>query len=111
MFWLRAAALPHMRPGKSIIYVSSIQAYQPSPTLLPYSSTKGTIPFIKGLAQEVVSQYGLWANFCGARPRVDPEHPGLDARQEGLPVRRHSPMGRPAQPAELASAFVFLALQ
>src|SRR3712207_575701 len=55
MFWPVKAALPHMPEGGSIINVASIQAYQPSPTLLPYSSTKGAIvTFTTGLAQEVV---------------------------------------------------------
>src|ERR671910_2096622 len=58
MFWLVQAALPHMQEGGSIINVASIQAYQPSPALLPYSSTKGAIvTFTKGLAQEII-QYG-----------------------------------------------------
>src|SRR3712207_4502815 len=58
MFWLCKRAIPHMPPGGSIINVASIQAYQPSPTLLPYSATKGAIvTFTKGLAQEVVG-YG-----------------------------------------------------
>src|SRR5215203_3074380 len=68
MFWLVKAALPHMPEGGSIINVASIQAYQPSPTLLPYSSTKGAIiTFTKGLAQEVVEH-------CGTRSRLDPHH-------------------------------------
>src|SRR5215217_1178034 len=68
MFWLVKAALPHMPEGGSIINVSSIQAYQPSPTLLPYSATKGAIvTFTKGLAMEVV-QYGLRANSVAPGP-------------------------------------------
>src|SRR5436190_58447 len=68
MFWLCKAAIPHMPEGGSIINVGSIQAYQPSPTLLPYSATKGAIvTFTKGLAQEVVS-YGLRANTVAPGP-------------------------------------------
>ena len=111
MFWLCKAALPHMRPGGSIINVSSIQAYQPSPTLLPYSSTKGAIvSFTKGLAQEVV-QYGLRANSVAPGPVWTPIIPASMAGETVSQFGGTSPMGRPAQPAELAPAFVFLASQ
>ncbi len=111
MFWLCKAALPHMRPGGSIINVSSIQAYQPSPMLLPYSSTKGAIvSFTKGLAQEVV-QYGLRANSVAPGPVWTPIIPASMPGETVSQFGGTSPMGRPAQPAELAPAFVFLASQ
>ncbi len=111
MFWLCKAALPHMRPGGSIINVSSIQAYQPSPTLLPYSSTKGAIvSFTKGLALEVV-QYGLRANSVAPGPVWTPIIPASMPGETVSQFGGTSPMGRPAQPAELAPAFVFLASQ
>jgi NAD(P)-dependent dehydrogenase (short-subunit alcohol dehydrogenase family) len=111
MFWLVKAALPHMQEGGSIINVASIQAYQPSPTLLPYAATKGAIvTFTKGLAQEVAG-YGLRANTVAPGPVWTPiipaSMPGDTVSQFGAT----SPMGRPAQPAELAPAFVFLASQ
>jgi NAD(P)-dependent dehydrogenase (short-subunit alcohol dehydrogenase family) len=111
MFWLVKAALPHMPEGGSIINVSSIQAYQPSPTLLPYSSTKGAIvTFTKGLAQEVV-QYGLRANSVAPGPVWTPIIPASMPGDTVSQFGGTSPMGRPAQPAELAPAFVFLASQ
>jgi NAD(P)-dependent dehydrogenase (short-subunit alcohol dehydrogenase family) len=111
MFWLCKAALPHMQPGGSIINVCSIQAYQPSPTLLPYSSTKGAIiSFTKGLAQEVV-QYGLRANSVAPGPVWTPIIPASMPGETVSQFGGTSPMGRPAQPAELAPAFVFLASQ
>ncbi|MEW6635685.1 MAG: glucose 1-dehydrogenase [Actinomycetota bacterium] len=109
MFWLVKAALPHMPEGGSIINVASIQAYQPSPTLLPYSSTKGAIvTFTKGLAQEVV-QYGLRANTVAPGPVWTPIIPASMPEETVSGFGGTSPMGRPAQPAELAPAFVFLA--
>ena len=111
MFWLVKAALPHMPEGGSIINVASIQAYQPSPTLLPYSSTKGAIvTFTKGLAQEVV-QYGLRANTVAPGPVWTPIIPASMPGDTVSQFGGTSPMGRPAQPAELAPAFVFLASQ
>ena len=109
MFWLVKAALPHMPEGGSIINVASIQAYQPAPTLLPYSSTKGAIvSFTKGLAQEVV-QYGLRANTVAPGPVWTPIIPASMPADTVSQFGGTSPMGRPAQPAELAPAFVFLA--
>jgi NAD(P)-dependent dehydrogenase (short-subunit alcohol dehydrogenase family) len=111
MFWLVKAALPHMPEGGSIINVASIQAYQPSPTLLPYSSTKGAIiTFTKGLAQEVV-QYGLRANTVAPGPVWTPIIPASMPGDTVSSFGGTSPMGRPAQPIELAPAFVFLASQ
>jgi NAD(P)-dependent dehydrogenase (short-subunit alcohol dehydrogenase family) len=111
MFWLCKAAIPHLPEGGSIINVSSIQAYQPSPTLLPYSATKGAIiTFTKGLAQEVV-QYGLRANTVAPGPVWTPIIPASMPGDTVAQFGGTSPMGRPAQPAELAPAFVFLASQ
>jgi NAD(P)-dependent dehydrogenase (short-subunit alcohol dehydrogenase family) len=111
MFWLCKAAIPYMPEGGSIINVSSIQAYQPSPTLLPYSATKGAIvTFTKGLAQEVV-QYGLRVNTVAPGPVWTPIIPASMPGETVSQFGGTSPMGRPAQPAELAPAFVFLASQ
>jgi hypothetical protein len=111
MFWLVKAALPHMPEGGSIINTCSIQAYQPSPPLLPYASTKGAIiTFTKGLAQEVV-RYGLRANSVAPGPVWTPIIPASMPGDTVASFGGTSPMGRPAQPAELAPAFVFLASQ
>jgi NAD(P)-dependent dehydrogenase (short-subunit alcohol dehydrogenase family) len=111
MFWLCKAAIPHMPEGGSIINVSSIQAYQPSPTLLPYSATKGAIvTFTKGLAQEVIS-YGLRANTVAPGPVWTPIIPASMPGDTVSQFGGTNPVGRPAQPAELAPAFVFLASQ
>jgi NAD(P)-dependent dehydrogenase (short-subunit alcohol dehydrogenase family) len=111
MFWLCKAAIPHMSEGGSIINVSSIQAYQPSPPLLPYSSTKGAIvTFTKGLAQEVIQQ-GIRVNSVAPGPVWTPILPASMPAEQVSQFGGTSPTGRPAQPAELAPAFVFLASQ
>lgn len=111
MFWLCQAALPHMPEGGSFINTSSIQAYQPSPVLLPYSSTKGAIiSFTKGLALEV-AEYGLRANTVAPGPVWTPIIPASMPGETVSQFGGTSPMGRPAQPAELAPAYVFLASQ
>ncbi len=111
MFWLSQAALPHMQEGGSFINTSSIQAYQPSPVLLPYSATKGAIiSFTKGLALEV-AEYGLRANIVAPGPVWTPIIPASMPGETVSQFGGTSPMGRPAQPAELAPAYVFLASQ
>ncbi len=112
MFWLVKAALPHMPEGGSIINVASIQAYQPAPTLLPYSSTKGAIvTFTKGLAQDLVMR-GIRVNAVAPGPVWTPLIPAtMHAEQVSQFGASESPIGRPAQPAELAPPYVFLASQ
>ena len=68
MFWLCRAALPRMKPGSAIINTASIQAYDPSPNLLPYASTKGAIVnFTKGLSQIAMKQ-GVRVNAVAPGP-------------------------------------------
>jgi NAD(P)-dependent dehydrogenase (short-subunit alcohol dehydrogenase family) len=111
MFYLCKAAIPHMPEGGSIINVSSIQAYQPSPPLLPYSSTKGAIvTFTKGLAQEIIAQ-GIRVNSVAPGPVWTPIIPASMPAETTAQFGATNPVGRPAQPVELAPAFVFLASQ
>ncbi|MDP9378551.1 MAG: SDR family oxidoreductase [Chloroflexota bacterium] len=111
MFHLCKAALPHMRQGGAIINVASIQAYQPSPSLLAYASTKGAIvTFSKGLAQEVIAQ-GVRVNVVAPGPVWTPLIPSTMPAESVQSFGQSSPIGRAAQPAELAPAFVFLASQ
>ncbi len=111
-FWLSKAAIPHMRAGGSIINTCSIEGYQPMPGLLDYASTKGAIiTFTKGLAQGLISQ-GLRVNSVAPGPVWTPLIPAtMPAEQVSQFGQSESPMGRPAQPAELAPPYVFLASQ
>jgi NAD(P)-dependent dehydrogenase (short-subunit alcohol dehydrogenase family) len=111
MFYLCQAALPHMKPGATIINTSSIQAYQPSPSLLAYATTKGAIVnFTKGLAQEAIEK-GVRVNSVAPGPVWTPLITSTMPTEQSSKFGQDSPMGRPAQPAELAPAFVFLASQ
>lgn len=109
MFYLCKAALPHMQPGSAIINVASIQAYQPSPTLLPYASTKGAIvTFTKALAEEAIEQ-GVRVNCVAPGPVWTPLIPATMPAEQTSEFGKQTPIGRPAQPVELAPLFVFLA--
>jgi NAD(P)-dependent dehydrogenase (short-subunit alcohol dehydrogenase family) len=109
MFHLVRYALPHMRAGAAIINTSSIQAYQPKASILDYATTKGAIvAFTKGLSQELIGR-GIRVNSVAPGPVWTPLiQASFDAgRVEHF--GEQDPMGRPAQPAELAPAYVFLA--
>ncbi|MDP9363652.1 MAG: SDR family oxidoreductase [Chloroflexota bacterium] len=109
MYYLCRAAWPHLRPGGAIINTASIQAYQPSPQLLPYASTKGAIvTFSKALAEEALGK-GIRVNVVAPGPVWTPLIPATMPEEKAQQFGQQSPIGRPAQPAELAPLFVFLA--
>lgn len=109
MFHMIRYALPHMKEGGSIINVASIQAYQPSPAILDYASTKGAIvTFSKGLAQDLIER-GIRVNVVAPGPVWTPLIQQSFDKEKVATFGKNHPMERPAQPAELAPAFVFLA--
>jgi NAD(P)-dependent dehydrogenase (short-subunit alcohol dehydrogenase family) len=109
MFYLCKAALPKMQPGGAIINTASIQAYQPSSSLLAYASTKGAIvTFTKALAEEAL-QHGIRVNAVAPGPVWTPLIPSTMPKEQVRDFGGQTPIGRPAQPAELAPVYVFLA--
>jgi hypothetical protein len=109
MFWLCKAAVPHLREGGAIINTASIQAYQPSPTLLAYATTKGAIvTFTKGLAQEAIKR-GIRVNAVAPGPIWTPLIPSTMPPEHVKEFGRNTPTERAGQPAELAPIYVFLA--
>jgi len=113
MFHLSKAAIPRMREGGTIINTASIQAYSPSPELLPYSATKGAIvTFTKGLAQDPgVLERGLRVNAVAPGPIWTPLIPSTMPPEKAAKFGENTPLGRAGQPAELAPIYVFLASQ
>jgi NAD(P)-dependent dehydrogenase (short-subunit alcohol dehydrogenase family) len=111
MFWLCKAAVPHMRPGASIINTSSIQASQPSPELLDYAMTKaGIIAFTKALSADLAGK-GIRVNSVAPGPVWTPLIPATMPADKVDSFGAQTPLGRAGQPAELAPAFVFFASQ
>jgi len=111
MFWLCRTALRHMQPGASIINTTSIQAYNPSPQLLDYASTKAAIvAFTKGLSHELASR-GIRVNAIAPGPIWTPLIPATMPIEKVKSFGQETPIGRAGQPAELAPAYVFFASQ
>jgi NAD(P)-dependent dehydrogenase (short-subunit alcohol dehydrogenase family) len=111
MFYLCKAALPHMTEGGSIINTCSHEAYYPKPYLLDYAATKAAIVnFTKGLALEAIES-GVRVNSVAPGPVWTPLIPATMPAERMPSFGEQSPMGRAAQPAELAPVYVFLASQ
>jgi NAD(P)-dependent dehydrogenase (short-subunit alcohol dehydrogenase family) len=109
MFHLCKAAVPHMKPGASIINTASINSDMPKPTLLAYAATKAAIVnFTAGLAQ-LLADRGIRANSVAPGPIWTPLIPSTMPPEQVASFGSDVPMKRPGQPAEVAPAYVFLA--
>jgi len=111
MFTIVKEALPHIPKGGAIINTGSVQAYTPSEAILDYASTKAAIVgFTKGLAGELVPK-GIRVNCVAPGPVWTPLVAASFDKKKLSTFGQDYPIGRPAQPAELAPAYVFLASQ
>ncbi|MER6758490.1 SDR family oxidoreductase [Micromonospora echinofusca] len=111
MFWLCRAAVPHLPEGSAIINTSSIQAFDPSPQLLDYATTKsGIANFTKALAADLAER-GIRVNAVAPGPIWTPLIPATMPQEKVEKFGQDTPEGRPGQPAELAPAYVFFASQ
>ena len=109
LFWVTRAALPYLQKGASIINNSSIQAYQPSTSLLDYAATKAAINnFTVNLAAEVGAR-GIRVNAVVPGPVWTPLQPATQPSEKIAQFGADTPLGRAGQPGEVAPAFVFLA--
>lgn len=109
LFWVTQQALKHLGRGASIINVSSIQAYDPSASLIDYASTKAAINNLTVNLAAELGPRGIRVNCVAPGPIWTPLQPATRNPDTIPGFGEDTPLGRPGQPAELAGAFVFLA--
>jgi NAD(P)-dependent dehydrogenase (short-subunit alcohol dehydrogenase family) len=109
MFHLVKAAVPHMRPGASIIGSSSVNSDSPSPTLAPYAATKAAIANFTASLAQLLGPKGIRVNSVAPGPIWTPLIPATMPEEKVEQFGSDTPLGRAGQPAELAPVYVLLA--
>jgi NAD(P)-dependent dehydrogenase (short-subunit alcohol dehydrogenase family) len=109
MFHLCKAAVPHMRPGASIIGSSSVNSDSPSPMLAPYAATKAAIANLCASLAQMLGERGIRVNSVAPGPVWTPLIPATMPPEKVSEFGSQVPLGRAGQPVELAPVYVLLA--
>ena len=112
MHWITQEAVPHLAPGAAIITTASVQAYDPSGTLLDYATTKaGIVAYTKALSKQLLEK-GIRANVVAPGPFWTAlQASGGQPPEKVETFGKQSGFGRPGQPVEIAPVYVLLASQ
>ena len=107
--WISRAALPHLGRGDCIINTTSVQAYDPSETMIDYAATKAALNNVTANLAGDLGPEGIRVNAVAPGPVWTPLQPATKEPEAVASMGKNTPLGRIAQPAELAGAYVFLA--